>query len=58
MQLDEKRDEGDLANDENLANEGIWDSADDNIQQQIMCDFDDLNDFDEDEDDVQAALNF
>ena len=58
MQLDEKRDEGDLANDENLANEGIWDSADDNIQQQIMCDFDDLKDFDEDEDDVQAALNF
>ena len=33
-------------------------SADDNIQQQLTCDFDDLKDFDEDEDDVQAALNF
>ena len=52
VQLDEGGDEGDLAD------EGIWDSADDNIQQQIMCDFDDLDDFDENEDDLQAALNF
>ena len=52
VQLDEEGDEGDLAD------EGVWDSADDNIQQQLMCDFDDLEDFDENEDDVQAALKF
>ena len=50
VHLDERGDEGDLAD--------KGDSADDNIQQQLLHDFDDLEDFDEDEDDVQAALDF
>ena len=37
-------------------NEGNEDLA--NIQQQLMQHFDDFEEFDEDEDDVQAALNF
>ena len=50
VHLDEGGDEGKLADEE--------DSADDNIQQQLLHDFDDLEDFNEDEDDVQAALKF
>ena len=62
VHLDEKNDEGNLTDKRDSTdsahegNEG--DSANDNIQQQLLHDFDDLEDFDENEDDVQAALDF
>ena len=56
MHLNEKNDEKDLTNSANKKNKK--DSMNNNNQQQLLHEFDDLKNFDENENDVQAALDF
>ena len=56
VHLNERNDKKNLANKKDSADEK--NSADNNIQQQLLHNFDDLKNFDENKDDVQVALNF